>query len=62
MDIQHYMQTVGKQAREASRAIARADSNAKNAALRAIAAAIRRESAALLAANQEDLAAARCRP
>ena len=59
MDIQHYMQAVGKQAREASRAIARADSNAKDTALRAIAAAIRRESTALLAANQEDLAAAR---
>ena len=59
MDIQQYMQTVGQQAREASRAIARADSNAKNTALRAIAAAIRRESAALVAANQEDLAAAR---
>jgi len=59
MDIQQYMQTVGRQAREASRAIARADSNAKNNALRAIAAAIRREAAALLAANQEDLAAAR---
>jgi glutamate-5-semialdehyde dehydrogenase len=59
MDIQQYMQTVGKQAREASRAIARADSNAKNSALRAIAAAIRRESAALVTANQEDLAAAR---
>jgi glutamate-5-semialdehyde dehydrogenase len=59
MDIEQYMQTVGKQAREASRAIARADTNAKNSALRAIAAAIRRESAALVAANQEDLAAAR---
>jgi glutamate-5-semialdehyde dehydrogenase len=59
MDIQQYMQTLGQQAREASRAIARADANAKNTALRAIAAAIRRESAALVAANQEDLAAAR---
>ena len=38
MNIQQYMQTVGKQAREASRAIARADSKAKNNALRAIAA------------------------
>jgi glutamate-5-semialdehyde dehydrogenase len=59
MDIQQYMLSVGKQAREASRAMARADSNAKNTALHAIAAAIRRESAALVAANQEDLAAAR---
>lgn len=59
MDIQEYMQSVGRQARAASRFIARADSNVKNSALRIIAAAIRRESVALLAANQEDLAAAR---
>lgn len=59
MDIQEYMQSVGQQARAASRFIARADSNVKNSALRIIAAAIRRESVALLAANQEDLAAAR---
>ncbi|WP_313951024.1 glutamate-5-semialdehyde dehydrogenase [Accumulibacter sp.] len=59
MDIEQYMHTVGRQAREASRAIARADSHVKNSALRAIAAAIRRESNTLLAANQEDLAAAR---
>ena len=38
MDIQQYMHDVGRQAREASRAIARADSNAKNEALRTIAA------------------------
>jgi glutamate-5-semialdehyde dehydrogenase len=59
MELQQYMQRVGRQAREASRAIARADSRVKNDALRAIAGAIRRESAALLAANREDLAAAR---
>ena len=59
MDIQNYMQQLGRQARLASRAIARADSASKNTALRAIAAAIRRESSALLAANREDLAAAR---
>ena len=59
MDIQHYMTTVGQQARAASRDIARAESNRKNTALRAIAAAIRRESAALLAANREDVEAAR---
>jgi glutamate-5-semialdehyde dehydrogenase len=52
MDIQHYMNTIGRQAREASRAAARADTNQKNSALRAIAAAIRREAAALLAANK----------
>ena len=59
MDIQQYMHDVGRHGREASRAIARADSRVKNEALRTIAAAIRRESAALIAANQDDLAAAR---
>ena len=59
MDIQQYMHDVGRHGREASRAIARADSKVKNEALRTIAAAIRRESAALIAANQDDLAAAR---
>lgn len=41
MDIQHYMQTVGQQARTASRALARAGTNTKNEALQAIATAIR---------------------
>ena len=59
MDIQHYMSTIGRQAREASRAAARADTNQKNRALHAIAAAIRRDAAALLAANKADLDAAR---
>ncbi|HOL64624.1 MAG TPA: glutamate-5-semialdehyde dehydrogenase, partial [Accumulibacter sp.] len=59
MDIANYIETVGRQARQASRAMARADSNAKNRALHAIAAAIRRESAQLVAANQHDLDAAR---
>ena len=59
MDIKDYMQTLGKQAREASRAIARADTNQKNAALRAIATAIRRDSAKLLAANARDMEHAR---
>ncbi|MBK7954357.1 MAG: glutamate-5-semialdehyde dehydrogenase [Candidatus Accumulibacter sp.] len=59
MDIAQYVQTVGRNARQASRLIARADTNAKNRALRAIAAAIRRERDTLLAANQEDLTAAR---
>ena len=39
MDIAQYMRTVGQQARTASRDIARADSNHKNTALRAIATA-----------------------
>lgn len=59
MDIKDYMQTVGKQARAASRRLVMASSGDKNAALLAIASAIRREQAALIAANQEDLAAAR---
>jgi glutamate-5-semialdehyde dehydrogenase len=53
------MQTLGKQARVASRAIARADANQKNRALAAIAAAIRRDTPRLLAANAEDMADAR---
>ena len=59
MDIKEYMQTVGRQARLASRHLATASTAEKNAALLAIAAAIRRDKAVLVAANQEDLAAAR---
>jgi len=59
MDIQQYMRQVGQQAREASRIIARADSQVKNKALLTIAAAIRNHSTVLLSANQSDLAAAR---
>ncbi|HQT31798.1 MAG TPA: glutamate-5-semialdehyde dehydrogenase [Thiobacillus sp.] len=59
MDIKNYMQTVGKQAREASRAIARADTNQKNRALLAIAAAIHRDAPKLLAANARDMEHAR---
>jgi len=59
MDVKAYMQTVGRQAREASRAIARADTNQKNRALAAIAAAIRRDAATLLAANARDMEHAR---
>jgi len=59
MDIKEYMQTIGRQARAASRRLAGATTAEKNAALLHIAAAIRREKNALVAANQEDLAAAR---
>ncbi len=59
MDVKSYMQTVGKQAREASRAIARADTNQKNHALLAMAAAIRRDAARLLEANARDMEHAR---
>ena len=38
MDIQHYMQTLGRQARAASRVLAAASTAAKNAALLAMAA------------------------
>jgi len=56
-----YMRGVGEAARVASRALARADSAAKDRALAAIAAAIRRDAARLLAANAEDVAAAKSR-
>lgn len=59
MDIKTYMHQVGQAARTASRAIARADSNAKNKALLAMADAIERDSAILLAANESDMSAAR---
>jgi glutamate-5-semialdehyde dehydrogenase len=52
------MQQVGRQAREASRATARASTGAKNAALLAMAAAIRERSDELLAANAADVAEA----
>ncbi|MPS49950.1 glutamate-5-semialdehyde dehydrogenase [Methylobacillus sp.] len=58
-DIKHYMQQLGSEARTASRAMARADTETKNKALRAIATAIRRERDTLLAANAADLEAAR---
>jgi glutamate-5-semialdehyde dehydrogenase len=59
MDIKQYMNELGRAARKASRLMARADTNAKNTALNAIADAIEREAEALLAANAADLAAAR---
>jgi glutamate-5-semialdehyde dehydrogenase len=59
MDIQHYMTDIGRAARKASRAMAKADTAAKNRALTLIAAGIRRDAALLTAANQKDLDAAR---
>jgi len=59
MDIQHYMKQLGEQARTASRLMAKADTNIKNQALRNIAALIRQHEKALLAANQQDLDAAK---
>ena len=52
------MHEMGRRAREASRAMARADTATKNRALAAIAAAIRRDRAPILAANGEDVASA----
>jgi len=59
MDIKNYMNDVGQRARKASRAMAKADTSAKNKALSLIAAAIRRDANALRAANHKDLEAAR---
>ena len=58
MDIKHYMEQLGQQARKASRAMARADSATRNRALTLIADAIEREAAQLRAANQLDMDAA----
>ena len=59
MNIPEYMEQVGRQARAASRAMARADSATRNRALLLIAEAVNRDSAKLRAANQLDLDAAR---
>ena len=61
MDIQSYMVTVGKQARAASRLVAKADTATKNRALTLTADAIERDAARLLAANALDLDAARAK-
>jgi glutamate-5-semialdehyde dehydrogenase len=58
-DVAAYMRGVGEAARNAARSIARADTAAKNTALEVMASAIRRDEARLLAANAEDVAAAR---
>jgi glutamate-5-semialdehyde dehydrogenase len=59
MDVIAYMNGLGQQARAASRALARADTNAKNRALLAMATAIERDADNLLAANAVDMDAAR---
>ncbi|MFU8837463.1 MAG: glutamate-5-semialdehyde dehydrogenase [Thiohalomonadaceae bacterium] len=56
MNVEQYMQTLGQQARAASRAVARADSNAKNAALLAIADDLEARSVEIIAENARDLA------
>ena len=59
MDVRNAMHEIGRRAREASRAIARADTATKNRALAAVAAAIRRDRAKLVEVNAQDLARAR---
>ena len=61
MDVQSYMHGIGRAARAASRAMARAETRAKDTALLAIAEAIERDAAKLIAANAEDVAAARAK-
>jgi len=58
-DIKQYMKSVGQQARNASRLMAQADTNAKNHALENIATAILLNSAKLIAENAKDVAAAK---
>ncbi len=59
IDIKQYMAEVGRRARAAARALARAESGAKDKALRAAAEIMARDSGAILAANKQDLNAAR---
>ena len=59
MNVKDYMQQAGKAARKASRELARADTAQKNRALLAMADAILRDQAKLLAANAQDMDAAR---
>ena len=61
MDIQTYMTGVGKQARAASRLIAKAGTAARNEALTLTAQAIERDMRRLLDANAQDLDAARAK-
>ena len=56
MNVQEYMQSLGRDARAASRHIARATTNAKNAALLAIYRALEANQADVLAANAKDMA------
>ena len=58
-DVRAYMDGVGEAARAAARGVARSGTATRNEALAAMAAAIRRDEARLLAANAEDVAAAR---
>ncbi|UCE89703.1 MAG: glutamate-5-semialdehyde dehydrogenase [Pseudomonadota bacterium] len=57
VDVKRYMHDLGRQARAASRALARASTGAKDTALLQMAATIEAQSARLLEANRKDLAA-----
>ncbi|MCU0897813.1 MAG: glutamate-5-semialdehyde dehydrogenase [Burkholderiales bacterium] len=58
MDVMTYMHDLGRRARAAARLVAKADTETKNRALTAMAAAIRRDAAMILAANADDVAQA----
>ena len=60
-DIKQYMQSIGREARAASRLMAKAETADKNKALTAMAEAIRRDEQKLLAANAKDLANAKAK-
>ena len=59
MDIQSYMHSIGRAARTASRAMAKAGTGAKNNALMTMAQALERDVARLLDANRKDVDSAR---
>jgi len=60
-DIDTYMESLGREARVAGRAVARASTAQKNAALLAMADSIDQSRAAILEANQQDMDAGRAR-
>ncbi|MEO8768411.1 MAG: glutamate-5-semialdehyde dehydrogenase, partial [Nitrosospira sp.] len=61
MDIKTYMQSIGREARNASRLVARAETATKNRALTIMATAIKRDEQQLLAANAADVERAKAR-
>ena len=54
IDVKTYMQSIGREARAASRLVAKAETAAKNRALTQMAAAIQRDEQTLLTANAMD--------
>jgi glutamate-5-semialdehyde dehydrogenase len=61
IDVKTYMQSIGREARAASRLVAKAETAAKNRALTQMAAAIQRDEQMLLTANAMDVESARKR-